>query len=485
MSFAQRPLGWLVLGILLVTAVRIGQLVLTDISLHFDEAQYWAWSRDLAWGYYSKPPLIAWIIAGVTALFGNDPWAVRLPAPVLHGLTSLVLASIAWHIWRDRALAALCGFSYLLLPGISVSSILISTDVPLLLCWSVALLAFWRLQAGQGGWLGGAVLLGVALGLGLLAKYAMAYFFLGLLTFAVWGRDKIDKPMLKALFLSAFVGFLLLAGNLWWNATSGWATLAHTADNANWGGVPFQPDQAAEFLAGQFGLFGPILLAFYGFGVVVAFRHGARDWQKLLIAFSLPILALMLGQALVSRAHANWAATAYPAATLLACWALYQQKSRVWLLASKAVHAAAAIGLLVIVTDIWRSDGLADMPLIDRGLGWRDVAVDLQEQASRHDAALIASERKVIAPLVYELARLGPDTAILQFPFERSPLSFYEMAFRAHLEDHDRWLFIASAAEKSVIHAFQQAGFTIIDEQEWAPAGGRPVRIVRFERADG
>jgi hypothetical protein len=36
-------------------------------DLFFDESQYWSWSRDLAFGYIYKPPLLAWIIGAARA----------------------------------------------------------------------------------------------------------------------------------------------------------------------------------------------------------------------------------------------------------------------------------------------------------------------------------------------------------------------------------------------------------------------------------
>jgi hypothetical protein len=47
----------LILGALLV--IRLLALYFAETDLFFDEAQYWSWSRDLAFGYFSKPPLIA------------------------------------------------------------------------------------------------------------------------------------------------------------------------------------------------------------------------------------------------------------------------------------------------------------------------------------------------------------------------------------------------------------------------------------------
>src|SRR5688500_3091200 len=60
------------------------------LDLAPDEAHYWDWSRHLDWSYYSKGPLVAWLIRLSCELAG--PWserhtgslafAVRLPAVI-------------------------------------------------------------------------------------------------------------------------------------------------------------------------------------------------------------------------------------------------------------------------------------------------------------------------------------------------------------------------------------------------------------------
>ena len=57
------------LGALL--AVRLAAVYPANNDLVLDEAQYWTWSRDLAFGYFSKPPMIAWVIRGASELCGN------------------------------------------------------------------------------------------------------------------------------------------------------------------------------------------------------------------------------------------------------------------------------------------------------------------------------------------------------------------------------------------------------------------------------
>ena len=60
------------LGLLAVTAARLIWLRLGGLDLYPDEAQYWLWSLTPDWGYFSKPPLIAWVIRATTLLLGDD-----------------------------------------------------------------------------------------------------------------------------------------------------------------------------------------------------------------------------------------------------------------------------------------------------------------------------------------------------------------------------------------------------------------------------
>ena len=62
----------------LLLVFKIFAVYRTDLGFHGDEAQYWAWSKDLSWGYFSKPPLIAFLIKIFTAIFGNSIFAIKL-----------------------------------------------------------------------------------------------------------------------------------------------------------------------------------------------------------------------------------------------------------------------------------------------------------------------------------------------------------------------------------------------------------------------
>ncbi|MEL7453877.1 MAG: glycosyltransferase family 39 protein, partial [Pseudomonadota bacterium] len=326
----QMALG---LGLVALFVLRVWGLYQTPLNLGPDEAQYWRWAQEPAWGYYSKPPLIAWIIGGTTYFFSDAEWAVRLPAPLLHAATALIVLLLARDMFGLRT-GVLAAVFYGLMPGVSLSSGVMTTDGVLLPLWALSLYALWRLRGRPTDW-SIACLLGIAIGLAVLAKYAAVYFLLGM-ALAAW----IDLDTRRALVstrgaVAVLVALLITLPHFAWNAANDFQTLAHTADNANWGGTLFNPQNAIKFAVDQMGIVGPI-----GFVAMVAALfsvlkpnpaaapHPAERW---LICFIAPALIIILVQAVTSRAHANWAATAYVGgAILVTSWLVRPRRIAIW-----------------------------------------------------------------------------------------------------------------------------------------------------------
>src|SRR5580692_4728470 len=192
-----------------VTAARIIWLAFQTAGLYPDEAQYWFWSRHLALGYYSKPPLVAWLIALSTALFGNGEFAVRLSAPLLHAAAAGFVYAIGVRLY-NRRIGYWSALAYATLPGVSLSAFLISTDAVLLPCWAAALYGFIRArEEGATVWW---IATGSAIGLGLLAKYAMAYWLISAFGFVLLRPS--ERRHLAGLGLALLIGGLLYLPNL-------------------------------------------------------------------------------------------------------------------------------------------------------------------------------------------------------------------------------------------------------------------------------
>ena len=250
--------------------MRLAAVYAAKTDLVLDEAQYWTWSRELAFGYFSKPPMIAWVIRGISEICGNSEACVRSASPILYTIVSVVIFFTARALY-DARVGFWSAIIFATLPGVSYSSLLITTDVPLILCWSIMLYAWVMLVKRQS--LGYAILLGVAIGFGLLAKQAMLYVFLCIGVHAAVSKDARDALRGGRGILAAAIALLLFAPNVIWNAQHGFPTVKHTETNIGWQYPYIHPLRVLEYVSVQFAVFGPILL-------VVLLRTAWRELPK-------------------------------------------------------------------------------------------------------------------------------------------------------------------------------------------------------------
>ncbi len=350
-AFERATLAFAVVLIAL-TAARIWALFYNPVGLYFDEAQYWMWSRSLEWGYFSKPPLVAWVIAATTSLFGDAEWAVRLGAPLAHAVAATAVFALARAMYGAWP-GFWAGFGWLMLPGVFFSSSIISTDALLLPLWAIALYAMWRLMNTRA--LFWAIVMGLAVGFGMLAKYAMLYFFV-CTAVAAWWMAPVRAALSKGRgWVAALISIAVVAPNLVWNAQNGFATARHTASNARLGARDlFNLDELLEFLGGQLVVIGPLVFAVLLWLAWRAWRRssGLQDQDKFLLAYILPPFLFISIIAFVSRANANWAAVAYPAIVVWVTGALFATRSgRRLLIAAIAANAALGATMFVVALD--------------------------------------------------------------------------------------------------------------------------------------
>ena len=81
----------LALFLLLILFLRIYLNSYLNIPLHFDEAQYWSWSKDPEWGYFSKPPMLAWIISISNYFCGSTESCIRVTMPILYYMSTIFI----------------------------------------------------------------------------------------------------------------------------------------------------------------------------------------------------------------------------------------------------------------------------------------------------------------------------------------------------------------------------------------------------------
>jgi len=370
----------LLLGV--ITSIRLLVVFASPLELYPDEAQYWLWSQHLAFGYFSKPPLIAWIIALTTAAGRDGEPFVRLASPLLHALAGLAVAQTGRRL-QDPDAGAMGGALYLLAPGVGLSAFVASTDAPLLAALALALLAYVRMleTAGRARLLAAAGL-GLALGVAMLAKYAALFCVGGLVIHAA-----VSPPARKAwspgALAAAIAAFLLpMAPNLAWNLSNGFATVAHTASDADWQGRRFSVVPVLTFLAAQFGVFGPVTFAVLAIGGAgLALRKALTPVDRLLLCFVLPPLAIIAAQAFIARANANWAAVAYPPAALLVGGWLVRWRARRLAGAALGSQALIAAALALGLAMPQMADRVGAANSLKRLRGWRETTRNIAQLA--------------------------------------------------------------------------------------------------------
>lgn len=399
----RRYLLWLLVIIAGILLYRLWVLERLDVTLYVDEAYYWGWAQAPAWGYFSKPPMIAWLIAATTAVFGDGLLGVKAGAFLVYPLTTLLVFAIGRRLFDVRV-----GFGsavvFFTLPAVSLSDLVISTDVLLFFFWALALWAFIRALETDAWrhWLLG----GLAGGLGLLTKYTMILFPLAaLLVLAVtpaW-RNRLREPRLYAAMGLALLVFL---PNLAWNLRHGFPTFRHTADIANLDSAGYHWLWLGEFLAAQAAVFGPVLFAVLA-GLAVRGPAWADPRRRLLLVFALVFLGVIALQALLGGANANWAAPAFVSASVLVVAALVERPR--WLAVALGVNLAL-MATLYHYTDAMDAAGVeltADNDPYKRARGWQRLAEAARPLVRAHRGLpLMGEERAPLAHLQYHLRDL-------------------------------------------------------------------------------
>jgi 4-amino-4-deoxy-L-arabinose transferase-like glycosyltransferase len=395
----SKELTYLLLALLVLMLWRYGvvsNMSDSSTSLYIDEAQYWFWSQHLDFGFYSKPPVIALMIATTTSVCGDSETCIRAGSLIIYPLTSLLIYFSASFLF-NRRVGLVSALVFATLPAVSLSSLVISTDIALFFFWALAFYAMIRaLDSNAWHWW---LLMGFAGGMGMESKYTMGIFVFSAIVYLITTKQFTLFKNIR-LWVAVLFAAILWLPNLYWNAQHGYITFVHTSEIAGFEQRLFHWDELATFIAGQLVVFGPVFFVLF---VIISFTHKSKH-KVLLISFSWMFLGIILLQALLGRANANWAAPAYISASILVvAWLL--EKNRICLLVS-AIAINLALGVLVYHTKpIFHLAGYALTSKTDlrkRLRGWREIGEQYKAiQAQYPDAILLGTDRTILSHLLY------------------------------------------------------------------------------------
>lgn len=352
------PAAWA--GLLILVSTLIPLLVLwvwRPLGLSPDEAHYWDWSLRLDWSYYSKGPLVAYLIRASCELFGplsvavtgDLAAAVRMPAVACHAALLAGWYVLAAGVFRSPWLGLGVVAAAAALPIVRMGAVLMTIDPPFLTCWCWALVCAWRaVETNKTAWWAGA---GVLTALGILAKYTMMLFPAAVVGFLVFHRrGEFRRPGVWLFLAGSLLGWVPVVV---WNAQHDWVTFRHV-----FGQVGVSGGGGGLRWTGPLGFAADQLAVAFGFWLV-AFLAGAWRFRparesdpgvRLLWWTSVPAWCLFAAASVVKTGQANWPAACYAGGLVLAAaWAREALAgSRPRLVVACAVGSAVA-GLVVSV----------------------------------------------------------------------------------------------------------------------------------------
>ena len=432
--------------IFIFTLYRVFILLNFEYDFYFDEAYYWEWAQSFEFGYFSKPPMIAWVIMLSTSICGDSEFCIKIGSLILYVFTTLVIYLISNELYGKKV-AFYSGIAFFTLPALFLSTMVISTDAPFLFFWSLSLFLF--IRSIKSDTLSYWLITGLSAGLGMLSKYTMVVFLVSAICYLFYEQKYRHYLKSKKLYLSIGVAFLVFLPNLVWNINNHFVSFLHTKSNADLQGLQAHPIRVIEFLGAQFGVFGPILFGIL-FYLLVSYKRFCTDTNfKLLWWFIVPFLMLILTIAFLSRAHANWAAPIYIAATILTVAYLVGSKK------TALLNAAIVINILLGCV-VYHFDSIAKTLNIEltskndpfkKMRKWDELGKRVSVILSKHPKALLlADDRMALSELIYYV-KPHPFDAVIWNPSGKIDNHF---ALTTNLQRHIGKDFVFVVAPKNI-----------------------------------
>lgn len=401
--------SFLILILVLRAIFIILILLFGGIGLGPDEAQYWTWSKMLDWGYYSKPPGIAWQIKAGTLLFGDTELGVRFFSLILGTLLSLATYLLAEKCYVQRHTAVLAAVGISLTPLGIFGSFFAITDVGLVLFWTLAcvVIASSLSEMKTPNY----YLLGLIILCGALFKWPIYLFWVLVIVF-MFLYPVLQSPKILVGILISLLGLL---PSVYWNFKHNWATFRHVSatvvgrEDTSFGG------NFLEFLGAQAALVSPLifLILIFSFGFLF-FKERKKVHPPLFFcgASALLVLVAFLALSVFKKVQGNWAAFVYPSSFVFLFWVMCEsvRKGCIWLKIGIMLSVILTVFVLAIPTI--QRNGIASQYAIPfkwnpfkHNLGWENLGSTLENVDFDPSKDFLFSDKYQMAS---ELSFYGP-----------------------------------------------------------------------------
>jgi hypothetical protein len=356
--------AWLILNLL--------QAIFT--GLFHDEAYYFFYSRDLDWGYYDHPPLVALLIR-LGYYFLDNELGVRLMYVILSSCTVLVLYKLS-EVKNDLLFAVMI-FSFMIF---QVTGFLALPDSILLFFTSLFYLVYKRYSQTYG--IFDAILLGLVMAGMFYSKY------LGILI-VIFTLISNPKLLLKrSAWIAVLVTTLLYMPHLAWQYRNDFPSMYYHLLERSHDEI-FRWNNFGDYIAGQFlqvnpFLFIPVIYFLIIFKPANAYERSMKFSTA--GALLLPFLLMIKG-----RVEANWTMAGLVPLFLIA-FRMSENRLKIhrfiYIAGGITIALVLAIRILLIVN--YLPDKYSKLLKLDI-YGWKDFTEKVSENAENRPVVFIGS----------------------------------------------------------------------------------------------
>jgi len=426
--------------LIVLSLFRIYFILHGPLDLTPDEAHYWEWSRRLDLSYYSKGPMIAYLIAISTWIFGDNSFGVRIFAVVCSFLSSIFVCKITKKFFDEKT-GFLSGIIFQFMPIFTTFGVIFTIDSPFILFWIISIYIFLLALENQKKWW---LLLGIVIGFGLLTKYTMAFFYLCMFVYLIKGKKFLLPTQFSTenhlknpyIYFSILISIIVFLPVIIWNIQHDFVTLKHTAGQAHvFDGLKISLKYFLEFIGSQFVVVTPLIFILGLYFIIKPGRLNINLAVKwFLISFSMPVFLFFLVKSIQGKVQPNWAMTAYVPFVIVLSYALKEKFHK------KLVLSSIIIAFIFMVANF--ALPYLNLPAkIDptaRFKGWKELA----ETVSEIRKELEKNSRVIIFSDKYQIS------SELAFYLKDKP-KVYCIPFGRRMNQYDLWESINSELEYS------------------------------------
>lgn len=265
-----------------------------------DEAYYWVYSRQLSWGYFDHPPMVALLIKLGYSVFHNE-LGVRIGMVILNLLT-LMLVDQMIRPKNNRVF-------YLIMGGMGamqIGGMLAVPDVPLIFFATLYFYIYKQFLEKQ-DWQN-TILLGLSMALMFYSKYH------GILLVFFTVLSNVSLLKVTKYYIACVITTLLFLPHLYWQYAHHFPSIQYHLVERN--AEQYDFNYTAEYIVSQILVYGPVvgwLLLYYAFTSPVM-----RTFERTLKFCLTGVLVFFLISTFKGRVEANWTSMIFTPLVILA-----------------------------------------------------------------------------------------------------------------------------------------------------------------------